>query len=76
MQVEVHRGVRATASADLHFDCLNAVLGLLPVCREPCPGVERCEGRPPLPHHFVCVEMFTLPYVEYLITPCTIKHHD
>ena len=23
----------------------------------------RCEGRPPLPHHLVCVENFTLPYV-------------
>ena len=23
----------------------------------------RCEGRPPLPHHFVCVEKFTLPYL-------------
>ena len=25
--------------------------------------VWRCEGRPPLPHHFVCVEKFTLPYL-------------
>ena len=23
----------------------------------------RCEGRPPLPHHFVCVEKSTLPYL-------------
>ena len=36
---------------------LNAV-GLLPVSR-----AWRCEGRPPLPHHFVCVETFTLPYL-------------
>ena len=27
----------------------------------------RCEGRPPLPHHFVCVETFT--YLPYLILP-------
>ena len=40
---------------------LNAV-GLLPVSR-----AWRCEGRPPLPHHFVCVETFTLPYLMYLI---------
>ena len=39
---------------------LNAV-GLLPVSR-----AWRCEGRPPLPHHFVCVETFTLPYLTYL----------
>ena len=29
-------------------------------------GYERVlleEGRPPLPHHFVCVETFTLPYL-------------
>ena len=37
---------------------LNAV-GLLPVSR-----AWRCEGRPPLPHHFVCVETFTLPYLD------------
>jgi len=36
---------------------LNAV-GLLPVSR-----AWRCEGRPPLPHHFVCVEKSTLPYL-------------
>ena len=37
---------------------LNAV-GLLLVSR-----AWRCEGRPPLPHHFVCgVETFTLPYL-------------
>jgi len=39
---------------------LNAV-GLLPVSR-----AWRCEGRPPLPHHFVCVETFTLPYLTSL----------
>ena len=38
----------------LHFECR----GLLPVSR-----AWRCEGRPPLPHHFVCVETFTLPYL-------------
>ena len=27
----------------------------------------RCEGRPPLPHHLVCVERFTLPYLRRLI---------
>ena len=27
--------------------------------------VWRCEGRPPLPHHFVCVEKFTLPYLPF-----------
>ena len=40
---------------------LNAV-GLLPVSR-----AWRCEGRPPLPHHLVCVETFTLPYLRRLI---------
>ena len=41
---------------------LNAV-GLLPVSR-----AWRCEGRPPLPHHFVCVETFTLPYLTLRFT--------
>ena len=36
---------------------LNAV-GLLPVSR-----AWRCEGRPPLLHHLMCVETFTLPYL-------------
>ena len=42
---------------------LNAV-GLLPVSR-----AWRCEGRPPLPHHFVCVETFTLPYLTLPVLP-------
>ena len=46
---------------------LNAV-GLLPVSR-----AWRCEGRPPLPHHFVCVETFTLPYLTAL--PATAVLH-
>ena len=37
---------------------LNAV-GLLPVSR-----AWRCEGRPPLPHHFVCVEKSILRHIE------------
>ena len=30
----------------------------------PCVRAWRCEGRPPLPHHFVCVEKSTLPLLE------------
>ena len=39
----------------LHFECRGAPARV---------RVWRCEGRPPLPHHFVCVETFylTLPY--------------
>ena len=36
----------------LHFECRGAPARA---------RVWRCEGRPPLPHHFVCVEKFTLP---------------
>ena len=36
----------------LHFECRGAPARV---------RVWRCEGRPPLPHHFVCVEKFTLP---------------
>ena len=46
---------------------LNAV-GLLPVSR-----AWRCEGRPPLPHHFVCVETFTLPYLT-LVVKLVLNH--
>ena len=42
----------------LHFECRGAPARV---------RVWRCEGRPPLPHHFVCVETFTLPYLMYLI---------
>ena len=42
---------------------LNAV-GLLPVS----PGVEMLEGRPPLPHHFVCVET-VIPYLTFPYAP-------
>ena len=38
----------------LHFECRGAPARI---------RVWRCEGRPPLPHHFVCVEKFTLPYL-------------
>lgn len=38
----------------LHFECRGAPARV---------RVWRCEGRPPLPHHFVCVEKFTLPYL-------------
>ena len=38
----------------LHFECRGAPARV---------RVWRCEGRPPLPHHFVCVEEFTLPYL-------------
>ena len=38
----------------LHFECRGAPARV---------RVWRCEGRPPLPHHFVCVETFTLPYL-------------
>ena len=39
----------------LHFECRAGSC--------PClPGVEM-RGSPPLPHHFVCVETFTLPYL-------------
>ena len=38
----------------LHFECRGAPARV---------WVWRCEGRPPLPHHFVCVEKFTyLPH--------------
>ena len=40
----------------LHFECRGAPARV---------RVWRCEGRPPLPHHFVCVEKFTLPYLPY-----------
>ena len=35
----------------LHFECRGAPARV---------RAWRCEGRPPLPHHFVCVETFTL----------------
>ena len=38
----------------LHFECRGAPARV---------RAWRCEGRPPLPHHFVCVEKFTLPYL-------------
>ena len=38
----------------LHFECRGAPARV---------RAWRCEGRPPLPHHFVCVETFTLPYL-------------
>ena len=41
----------------LHFECRGAPARV---------RAWRCEGRPPLPHHFVCVEKFTLPYLTYL----------
>ena len=41
----------------LHFECRWAPARV---------RVWRCEGRPPLPHHFVCVEKFTLPYLTLL----------
>ena len=37
----------------------------------PCVRAWRCEGRPPLPHHFVCVEKFTLPYLFTLAARAT-----
>ena len=37
----------------LHFECRGAPARV---------RAWRCEGRPPLPHHFVCVETFTLLY--------------
>ena len=40
---------------------LNAV-GLLPVS-----GRGDAQGRPPLPHHFVCVEKSTLPYLTHFV---------
>ena len=40
----------------LHFECRGAPARV---------RVWRCEGRPRLPHHFVCVEKFTLPYLPY-----------
>ena len=36
----------------LHFECRGAPARV---------RAWRCEGRPPLPHHFVCVEKSTLP---------------
>ena len=41
----------------LHFECRGAPARV---------RAWRCEGRPPLPHHFVCVETFTLPTLPYL----------
>ena len=41
----------------LHFECRGAPARV---------RAWRCEGRPPLPHHFVCVETFTLPYLTLL----------
>ena len=38
----------------LHFECRGAPARV---------RAWRCEGRPPLPHHFVCVEKSTLPYL-------------
>ena len=38
----------------LHFECRGAPARV---------RAWRREGRPPLPHHFVCVETFTLPYL-------------
>ena len=40
----------------LHFECRGAPARV---------RAWRCEGRPPLPHHFVCVETFTLPYLTW-----------
>ena len=42
----------------LHFECRGAPARV---------RAWRCEGRPPLPHHLVCVETFTLPYLRRLI---------
>ena len=39
----------------LHFECRGAPARV---------RAWRCEGRPPLPNHFVCVETFTLPYLK------------
>ena len=47
----------------LHFECRGLARGAPARVR-----VWRCEGRPPLPHHFVCVEKFTLPYLTLLPT--------
>ena len=44
----------------LHFECRGAPARV---------RAWRCEGRPPLPHHFVCVETFTLPYLTYPVLP-------
>ena len=44
----------------LHFECRGAPARV---------RAWRCEGRPPLPHHFVCVETFTLPYLTTLGRP-------
>ena len=41
----------------LHFECRGAPARV---------RAWRCEGRPPLPHHFVCVEKSTLPYLTSL----------
>ena len=50
-QLLTHVVHRASAC---HFECRGAPARV---------RVWRCEGRPPLPHHFVCVERFTLPYL-------------
>ena len=51
----------------LHFECRGAPARV---------RVWRCEGRPPLPHHFVCVEKFTLgvPTFPYLTYPPPTRH--
>ena len=41
-------------------------LGLLPVS-----GCGDARVAPPLPHHFVCVEKFTLPYLTLTTERCT-----
>ena len=52
----------------LHFECRGAPARV---------RVWRCEGRPPLPHHFVCVEKFTyltLPPVATLASRVQDSH--
>jgi len=53
MQV-AHPRTAPGRSVLLHFECRGAPARV---------RVWRCEGRPPLPHHFVCVETFTVPYL-------------
>ena len=49
----------------LHFECRGAPARV---------RAWRCEGRPPLPHHFVCVETFTLP-LPHLPRPVPVPDH-
>ena len=52
-----NRGLCVCLYAGGAFTCTLNAVGLAPARVR----VWRCEGRPPLPHHFVCVEKFTLP---------------